>query len=95
MRTTTANIFLFIAAVVDLILFAFLISISNYLFGTWPRSLHGGALMATVYTVAVIACLAAPVIGLILHRRGKTTIGMLIAWLPVFGVVVTLTIPPN
>ena len=88
-----ANIFLFVAAVVDLILFAILISISGFLFGTGPQSMHGGALMATVYTVGVIACLAAPVAGLIVHRRGKTALGMLIAWLPVIGTVVKLMIP--
>ena len=87
-----ANIFLFVAAGVDLILFAILISISSYLFGTGPRSLHGGALMATVYTVGVIACLAAPVAGVVLHRYGKTAFGMLVAWLPAIGVVVTLMI---
>jgi len=88
-----ANIFLFVAAVVDLILFAILISISGFLFGTGPQSMHGGALMATVYTVGVIACLAAPVAGLVVHRRGKTALGMLIAWLPVIGTAVTLMIP--
>ncbi len=88
-----ANIFLFVASLVDLFLFAVLISISGYLFGTGPQSLHGGALMATVYTVGVIGCLAAPVAGLALRRYGNAGLGMLIAWLPMIGVLVTLMIP--
>jgi len=93
LRSTKANIFLFVAAVVDLFLFAFLISISNYLFGTGPRSLHGGPVLTLVYAVVVIACLAAPVAGVVLHRRGKTAAGMLIACLPLAGVAMVLMMP--
>jgi hypothetical protein len=93
LRSTKASIFLFVAAFVDLFLFAFLISISNYLFGTGPRSLHGGPLLTSVYTVVAIACLLAPVAGVVLHRRGKTTTGMLIACLPLAGVTLVLLMP--
>ena len=92
-KATKANIFLFVAAVVDLFLFVFLISISNYLFGPWSRGLHGGPLLAFVYVVVVIACLAAPVVGVVLHRRGKTAAGILIAYLPLAGVAVVLLMP--
>ena len=93
MRSTKANIFLFVAALIDLFLFVFLISISNYLFGPWSRGLHGGPVLAFVYTVVVIACLAAPVAGVVLQRRGKTAAGMLIAYLPLAGVAVVLMMP--
>ena len=93
MRSTKANIFLSVAAVVDLFLFAFLISISSYLFGTGPRSLHGGPMLTLVYAVVAVACLVAPVAGVVLHRRGKTAAGMLIACLPAAGVAVVLMIP--
>ena len=93
MRSTKANIFLFVAAVIDLFLFTFLINISNYLFGPWSRGLHGGPVLAFVYVVVVIACLAAPVAGVVAHRHGKTAAGMLIAWLPLAGVVVLLLMP--
>ena len=93
MRSTKANIFFFVAAVVDLFLFAFLVSISHYLFGPWSRGLHGGPVLAFVYTVVVIACLAAPVVGVVLQRRGKTAAGMLIAYLPLAGVAVVLLMP--
>ena len=93
MRSTRANIFLFVAAVVDLFLFVFLVNISNYLFGPWSRGLHGGPVLAVVYSAVVIACLAAPVVGVVLHRRGKTAAGMLIAYLPLAGVALVLLMP--
>jgi hypothetical protein len=93
LRSTKANIFLFGAAVVDLFLFAFLVNISNYLFGSWSRGLHGGPVLTAVYAIVVIACLAAPVAGLVLHRRGKTAAGMLIACLPMVGVAAILMFP--
>jgi hypothetical protein len=87
-----ASVILFVAAVVDLILFVILIGVSGFLFGTGPQSLHGRVLMATVYTVGVIGCLAAPVAGLVLHRYGKTAAGMLIAWLPPVGALIMIMI---
>ena len=95
MHSTKANIFLFVAAVFDLFLFAFLISISNYLFGTGPRSLHGGPVLTLVYTFVVIACLAAPVAGVAPQRDGKTAAGMLLAYLPVAGVAMVLMMPAS
>jgi uncharacterized sodium:solute symporter family permease YidK len=88
-----ANIFLFIAAIVDLALAVILIGISGFLFGPGPESMHGGALATAVYAAAVIGCLAVPVVGLVLHKRGKTAAGMLIAWLPPAGALLALAIP--
>ena len=50
-------------------------------------------MLASVYAVVVIACLAAPVVGIVLQRRGKTAAGMLIAYLPLAGVAVVLLMP--
>jgi hypothetical protein len=36
---------------------------------------------------------AAPIAGFILHRRGKTGIGVLVAWLPPAGALLALAIP--
>ena len=88
-----ANVFLFIAAILDLALAVLLIGVSGFLFGSGPESMHGGALATAAYTAAVLGCLAVPVAGLVLHRRGKTTIGMLIAWLPPAGALLALAIP--
>ncbi len=72
-----ANVFLFIAAIVDVVLAVILIGVSGFLFGSGPESMHGGTLLTVVYTAAVIGCLVVPVVGLVLHRRGKTAAGML------------------
>jgi len=84
---------LVIAAVVDLALAALMIGVSGFLFGAGPESMHGGALFATAYVAAVIACLAAPVVGFILIARGKFSAGLLVAWLPPAGALVALMIP--
>jgi len=89
-----ANVLLFIAAILDVTLAVILIGISGFLFGTGPESMHGGALATAIYAAAVIGSLAAPVAGLVFHRRGKTAIGMLIVWLPPAGALLALTIPP-
>jgi hypothetical protein len=88
-----ANIFLFIAAVIDLALAVILIGISGFLFGPGPESMHGGALATAVYAAAVIGCFVVPVVGLVLHRRGKSVAGMLIAWLPPAGALLALAVP--
>jgi len=88
-----ANVFLFIAAIVDVALAVILIGVSGFLFGSGPESMHGGTLLTVVYTAAVIGCLVVPVVGLVLHRRGKTAAGMLIVWLPPAGALLALAIP--
>ena len=73
---------------------ALLIGVSGFIFGAGPESMHGGALLAAGYAAMVIACVAAPVAGLILHRLGKTSAGVAVAWLPPAGAVLALAIPP-
>jgi hypothetical protein len=87
------SVFLFIAAIIDVVLAVILIGVSGFLFGSGPESMHGGALLTVAYTAAVIGCVAAPVVGLVFHRRGKTAAGMLITWLPPAGALLALAIP--
>jgi hypothetical protein len=42
----------------------------------------------------VIACVAAPVAGFIFNRRGKTTAGLVVGWVPPAGALLALAIPP-
>ena len=85
---------LVIATVVDGALAALLVGVSGFLFGGGPESMHAGVLAAIAYVAAVIACLAAPVAGFILNKRGKPWAGLAVAWLPVAGALVALVIPP-
>ncbi len=84
---------LVIAAVVDLALAALMIGISGFLFGAGPESMHAGALFAATYVAAVVACVAAPVVGFVCHSRGKSGLGLAIAWLPAAGALLALMIP--
>ena len=67
----------------------------GFLFGSGPESAHGGTLLAVAYAGGVIACLAAPIAGFVLNKRGKTGTGVLVAWLPPAGALLMLwTAPP-
>jgi hypothetical protein len=57
------------------------------MFGGGAESMHAGALAATGFVLAVIACLAAPVAGFVLNRRAAA------AWLPIAGALVALVMP--
>jgi len=84
---------LVLATLVDFALGALMIGVSGFLFGSGPESAHGGTLMAAAYSAGVIACLALPIAGFILHRRGKTGVGVLVVWLPPAGALLALAIP--
>jgi hypothetical protein len=88
-----ATFLLVVATVADLALAALLVGVSGFLFGGGPESAQAGALAAAGYVVAVIGCLAAPIAGFSFNRRGKTGLGLTMAWLPVAGALVALMIP--
>jgi hypothetical protein len=52
-----------------------------------------GGLFAVAYLAAVLACLAAPIAGFMLKRRGHTGAGLTIAWLPPAAALVVAAIP--
>ena len=85
---------LVIAALVDVALAVLLVAVSGFLFGGGPQSMNAGALAATLYSGAVLACLAAPIIGFVLLRRGKGQMGLVIAWLPPAAFAIALALPP-
>jgi hypothetical protein len=88
------KVLLILAAVVDVALAALLIGVSGFLFGAGPESMHGGAGMLVAYVAAVIACVAAPMVGFILIRRGKPAPGVIVAWVPAAGAVAAMLLPP-
>src|SRR5262245_55255656 len=53
-----------------------MVGVSGFFFGGGPESMRAGALAAAAYFVAVVACLAAPVVGFILNRQGKISCGI-------------------
>ena len=88
-----ATALLVVAAIADLALAALLVAVSGFIFGTGPESTHAGNLAAAGYVAAVIGCVVAPIAGFVLNRRGKTSVGVAAAWLPVVGALVAMAIP--
>ena len=85
---------LVIAALADLALAALLIGVSGFLFGGGPQSMNAGAWAAVAYGGAVLACIAAPIAGFVLNRRGKPGLALGLAYMPVIGALAALAIPP-
>lgn len=88
-----AKLLLVLATVADGALAALLVGVSGFMFGGGPESMHAGALAATGFVLAVIACLAAPIAGFVLNRRGKAGVGVAAAWLPIAGALAALVMP--
>ena len=84
---------LVVALLADGALAALMVGVSGFLFGGGPESMRAGALAAAAYFAAVVACLAAPVAGFILNRRGKAAAGLAVAWLPPVAALIALLIP--
>ena len=82
-----------IAAVADLAIAALLIGVSGFWFDQDPESMHADTLALAAYAAALVACIAAPVVGLVFIRRGKSFRGLLVAWMPPAGALLALTIP--
>jgi hypothetical protein len=89
-----AKFFMVVAAVIDGALAALMVAVSGFFFGAGPESMHGGGGLIAAYAVAVLACLAAPVAGFILNRKGKTGFGLAVAWLPPAVALVASMLPP-
>ena len=84
---------LILGAIVDVALAALLIGVSGFLFGSGPESMHGGAGFAIGYGAAVLACLAAPIVGFFFQRAGSVVAGVIVGWVPPFGALLALAIP--
>jgi hypothetical protein len=82
-----------VATVADLALAALLVAVSGFVFGSGPESVRGGALALAGYSAAVIACVAAPIAGFFLSKRGERIIGLAVAWLPSVGALGVMIIP--
>jgi hypothetical protein len=50
-------------------------------------------LAVVAFVAAVIACLAAPIAGFVFNKKGKTGLGLAVAWLPAAGALLALVIP--
>jgi hypothetical protein len=79
---------LIFASIANALLLMLLIWTSGFVFGSGPEGAAGDPSSVASWTGAAIACIAAPVVGFVLRRRGKPGIGALIAWLPPAGALI-------
>jgi hypothetical protein len=84
---------LVLATIIDLAVAALLIDISGFIFGRGPESMRAGALFGLVYFGAILACVAAPVVGFKLNGSGRPDAAQAIAWLPAVIAFAVMVIP--
>jgi len=84
---------LVIATTADLALAALLIGVSGFMFGGGPESINASAMAAAGYFTIVLGCVLAPIAGFVLNARGKASIGVTVAWLPIAGALVAMMVP--
>lgn len=75
------TILLLILTVADIGLAALLVAVSGFVFGA-QEGLGGDPLAVAEWSIALAACLAAPVFGFVLRRRGRAGWGVLAAAIP-------------
>jgi hypothetical protein len=73
---------LILAAILDLALAALLVAVSGFIFGGGPEGLDGELSAAAMWWTGFIACLAAPVAGVVLRARELGGWGVLVAFVP-------------
>ena len=82
-----------VAAIADLALAALLIGVSGFILGGGPQGMNAGGLIAIGYVGAIIACVGAPIAGLVLVKKGKPDAGMIVALLPLLGAAIAMLVP--
>lgn len=87
------KVLLIVAALIDLALAALLVGVSGFITGGGPESMNAGGLGTAAYWAAVVVCIAAPVAGFVLNKRGKAAAGLIVAFLPPAGALAALMVP--
>jgi hypothetical protein len=73
---------LILASIVDVLLGVLLIAVSGFVFGGGPEGGHGELTGVAMWTIGMLSCTAAPILGFVLRSLGRPGIGALVAWLP-------------
>lgn len=89
------TVMVIVAAVVDLGLAALLVGISGFVFGAGPEGMTGQTGAVTVWVIALVAALAAPIAGFALLRRERPGLGAFVAWAPPIGGALFASLPFN
>ena len=86
-------VLLILASIADFLLTVLLIAVSGFVFGGGPEGGHGDPSGVAVWSVGLIACIAAPILGFVLRSYGKAGIGTFVAWLPPIGALLITFVP--
>ena len=86
-------VLLILAAIVDLLLVALLVGVSGFIFGGGPEGGHGEISGVAVWTIGMLSCIGAPILGFVLRSFGKPGIGTLVAWLPPVAALLITFVP--
>jgi hypothetical protein len=70
-----------------------LVAVSGFLFGGGPESGHAGLALGIAWIAMVIACIAAPIVGFVLAKRGRPGAGLLLAIAPPVVAIVVAFLP--
>jgi hypothetical protein len=87
------KVFLVLAALVDLALAILLVGVSGFITGGGPESMNASGFAAAAYWAAVAVCIAAPVVGFIFHKNGRTAAGLVAACVPPAGALAAFLLP--
>jgi len=83
-----ARILFTLGLLADAALITLLIGVSGFVFGGGPEGLHGEVSAVLSWGAALSVCVLAPLIGIMLLRRGRADLAVAAAWLPPLGLLV-------
>lgn len=72
----------------DAALVTVMIGVSGFIFGSGPEGLNGEIFAVLSWGAALSVCVLAPLIGIMLWRRGRPDLAVAAAWLPPLGLIV-------
>ena len=84
---------LILASIADFLLTALLIGVSGFVFGGGPEGGDGELSGVAVWSIGLLACIAAPIVGFVFRMYGKPGIGVIVAWLPPAGALLIAFAP--
>lgn len=66
----------------------------GFVYGRSPKFYQGSIVFMAVFSGAVIFCVMASVAGFILNAAARHNSAQVVTWLPPFGVLLALIVPP-
>ena len=84
---------LILASIADALLAALLIGVSGFIFGGGPEGGHGEISGVLMWSIGMLASIAAPIGGFVLRSKGQPGTGIIVAWLPPLAALLVTFFP--